>query len=230
MEELTLRFLQENSVQGDCQVWNSGESLIADLEKGYVPEILFLDIELAEANGVEVGKYIRETLKNDQMQIIYVSSKTSYAMELFQVHPYDFLVKPVTEERFFIILEKIISVVSDDTKRFTYENNGATGRVALGEILYFESRDKSIVIHLNTGELITYRGKLKNEAEKLPDWFVRVGQSFIVNIRYISQYRNREVVMLDQSVISVTAPYRDKTRQIVMKYLKMGGGMRNDGS
>ena len=60
-----------------------GESLCEYLKSSSSVDLLFLDIELPKCNGVEVGKYIREKLENEETEIIYISSKTNYAMKLF---------------------------------------------------------------------------------------------------------------------------------------------------
>ena len=61
--------------------------------------MLFLDIELITTDGIQVGKFIREELKNLETTIIYISSKSSYAMQLFQVQPLGFLIKPLEVEK-----------------------------------------------------------------------------------------------------------------------------------
>jgi DNA-binding LytR/AlgR family response regulator len=223
MEQMILGYFERHCIQGECLVWYDGESLISDLKKGIIPTILFLDIELSRANGVEVGKFIRESLKNEQLQIIYISSKTNYAMELFQVHPYDFLIKPMTESRVYATLDKLVDFCSDGTEKYTYGKRGMTGFVPFGDILYLESKDKHLEIHLCSGNLISFRGKLKNEIEKMPEYFMRIGQSYVINIRYISAYRIREVVMMDQRTISITSPYREEAKKKIMNYLEMWG-------
>ena len=61
----------------------TGETLCEEIEhEGY--DLIFLDIELPKMNGIDVARYIRETLGDEIMQIAYVSAKQEYAMELFE--------------------------------------------------------------------------------------------------------------------------------------------------
>ena len=69
-------------------VWNCAEDFMRDVPAKMDVDILFLDIEMPDYNGIYVGEYIRNDINNDTMHIIYVSSKTNYAMELFKIHPY----------------------------------------------------------------------------------------------------------------------------------------------
>ena len=59
-------------------------------EKGIELDLLFLDIELVQNNGIAVGNFIRNELEDMQTHIVYISSKESYAMQLFKVQPLDF--------------------------------------------------------------------------------------------------------------------------------------------
>ena len=77
--------------------------------------MLFLDIELPKMNGVAVGQYIRETLKNETIQIAYISSKQEYAMELFEMRPINFLVKPLYEKKIENVIDKFLQLNKIDT-------------------------------------------------------------------------------------------------------------------
>ena len=85
----------------DISIYYNGENLLADLEDDIHFDLILLDIELAKINGVEVGRHIREINQDYLCQIIYISSKMGYAMELFQVHPFHFLMKPIQRETLF---------------------------------------------------------------------------------------------------------------------------------
>ena len=114
----------------ETYVWNSGEGIIRDINAKVDLDILFLDIELPVYNGVEVGRYIRNSLQNGLMHIIYISSKTNYAMELFKIHPYDFLVKPIDKDRIIEIIDKTILINENDRRFFTYVYNSSSSIIS----------------------------------------------------------------------------------------------------
>ena len=93
--------------------------IINDVPEKTDLDILFLDIELPEKNGVDVGYYIRESMMNVGMHIIYISSKTSYALDLFDIHPYNFFVKPLSCEKICSEIEKLLQLDRQD-KRFLH--------------------------------------------------------------------------------------------------------------
>ena len=84
LENYIEKYSQEHFIKADIDVFYDGESLCEYLKSSSSVDLLFLDIELPKCNGVEVGKYIREKLENEETEIIYISSKTNYAMKLFQ--------------------------------------------------------------------------------------------------------------------------------------------------
>ena len=110
-------------------VWNSAESFINDVPEKTDLDILFLDIELPEKNGVDVGYYIRESMMNVGMHIIYISSKTSYALDLFDIHPYNFFVKPLSCEKICSEIEKLLQLDRQDKRFFTYIYNKSQYKV-----------------------------------------------------------------------------------------------------
>ena len=85
-------------------------------------DIVFLDIELPKVSGIGVGRYIREVLKNEIVQIAYISAKEGYAMELFEFRPINFLVKPLEKEKVAKVIEKYFIITEQDNHVFEYKN------------------------------------------------------------------------------------------------------------
>lgn len=86
----------------------SCEELLERLKQPQAYHLILLDIEFPNMNGVELSRKLRDTLGDRQTQIVFISSKESYAMELFAVQPFDFMVKPITKEMFFPLVSKYI--------------------------------------------------------------------------------------------------------------------------
>jgi DNA-binding LytR/AlgR family response regulator len=83
-----LNEISENSDENfEISTFYGGEELYDFLEVGNRFDLIFLDIELCEINGVEVGRKIREELNDELTQIVYISGKDTYAMELFDIRP-----------------------------------------------------------------------------------------------------------------------------------------------
>ena len=95
IESYILMYSKLRFIRNEIEVFYSGEAFCEYVKQGNFFDLLFLDIELPAINGIEVGKFVRTSLGDEKMDIIYISSKINYAMQLFQNRPMDFLVKPV---------------------------------------------------------------------------------------------------------------------------------------
>ena len=122
LEEIILKYAKEKSVSLVTEVFYSGDTLLDYLKREKI-NILFLDIELPGKDGVMVGKYIREVLEEENIFLIYISSKENYALQLFQNRPFDFLVKPIEAAKiyhfwiiFIVYREKIVWDLSSKLK------------------------------------------------------------------------------------------------------------------
>lgn len=135
----------------DIDTYYSGDRIIKDLEERVYFDILFLDIEMKKMDGVMVGHYIREQLHNDSMLIIYISSYTQYAMELFQIRPMDFLVKPISPQRMYEVLDIAVRLLNRKEISFSYKQGRNFNKILVKEIIYFRAKDREV-------EMITTMG------------------------------------------------------------------------
>lgn len=83
IENILLKYQKINYLKFNIDVFSDGKNFIKHLDLGNKYQILFLDIEIGNITGVDIGKYIRQNLNNREIKIIYVSSFEKYAMELF---------------------------------------------------------------------------------------------------------------------------------------------------
>ncbi len=217
LEDMVYRFFADYRYKLEVDVWYTGEACIRDMsEDSY--DVLFLDIELPGNSGVVVGKYLREEKHDNDVQIIYISSKTNYAMELFQNHPYDFLVKPISYHSIANVLSKILALNESDARRFRYRQNRAEKSVTFKEIVYLTSCGRYVELHLTSGKTERYIGRLASEGNKLSEDFAQIAKSYIVNLRYIGTYAGEYITNIFGEKINITAPYRNEFKSRFLKY------------
>ena len=219
LEEQICELSKEIEIKADVEVWYSGESIQDDLKKGIELDLLFLDIELVRKNGVAVGNFMRNEMEDLQTHIVYISSKESYAMQLFKVQPLDFLIKPVSAENIKEVLIRSVKQKSSADIYFEYRKGDSVFRVPVRNIAYFMSMDKKIIIVKKDGKEEFY-GKLKNIAETLPADFWMIHQSYIINRTYVSEYSYEMVKMADGENLNISKPYRKETRSKIIKHQK----------
>lgn len=212
LEKLILKILNEINLVCQIEIFQNGNKLNRMLLDGEYFDLLLLDIELDEIKGMNIGETIRNNIKDENVYIVYISSKAYYAMELFKTRPLDFLVKPVEYQKLKDVLMTFKELYFRGHTYFEYQCNKQYCKIIYDEILYFESRDKKVIIHLNNGEKEFY-GKLKDVEKMTRDHFILIHKSYLVNISkiVISAY---EYVILDNNIrLSVSQSKRQEVRK-----------------
>lgn len=218
LEEWCYKYGKKKNINVEVFVWYTGESLCNDiLNKKEHIDMLFLDIELITTDGIQVGNFIREKLKDLETTIVYISSKSSYAMELFQVQPLGFLIKPLKIEDVEKILSKSIQLYEMKHTKFEYYSKGNFYKIPYKEIIYFYSQNKKINIITNSEGEKQFNGKLKSIVSMLPHNFIMIHQSYIINLDYMLEGSYELVKMRGGILLNISQPYRKAVRERIMQ-------------
>ena len=153
IEEFVQKYAEKEKITVETEVFTSGEEFFEVINDEKTFDLLFLDIELGGIDGVEVGRRLREKVENEAMQIVYVSSKESYAMQLFQIRPFDFLTKPVNMEKITEVMVEYKRLFIDRNVFFTYHVGKSIYRISVNEILYFQCEGKKILLRPSQPDL-----------------------------------------------------------------------------
>lgn len=179
-------------IAGSCK--NAMEAMSALRDKKV--DLLFLDIQMPEITGLDFLK----TLKNPP-KIIITTAYRQYALEGFELDVVDYLLKPISFERFIkavnkyyeradssikIIGEESLQEKSKDTYIYIKERKKVL-KIYLKDIIYIEGLGEYIRIHTKDKPVIT-KNNLKVFEEKLPSNFIRIHKSFIVSVEYIKAF------------------------------------------
>lgn len=220
IEDILVSIFNELSIKYDIDVFNSGKVLCNEmLRTNY--DIVFLDIQLPEMNGVDIGGYIRDKLKNEVVQIAYISAREEYAMELFDYRPINFLVKPITYEKVRKVIDKYLVISEQDNHIFTYKKGYEFFKIPMSDILYFENNNRKVSI-VTKDSVDEFYDSMENiySVVKL-NKFLFIHKSTIVNYRYIKKLSYEQVTMTDGRVFSISQSRRKSIREMHMK-IKMG--------
>ncbi len=216
IEKMLIQYAKEQNIQVDTNVWYSGEGLRDYLETGNHLDILFLDIELFKMTGIEVGNYIRKQLDDMGMQIIYISGKSSYAQQLFKTQPLDFLVKPITQAQINETMETAVRIIKRKEERFEFQQGKEYYYVPMGDIVYFGSEKRKIKV-VTMKATFEFYGKLKEVAKHLPEEFIVIHQSYIVNREYVFRYTYEMVELVDGTILTISLANRKLVRDRLLR-------------
>lgn len=201
--------------------WNSGNRLLSDLEEGINLDILFLDIKIPDIDGVSIGRVIREK-NNYTMPLIYISSNETYALKLFENMPIGFLIKPLTSQAVGDVLLRAFKLIKKEVKIFEYTIGTKIHRVKFDTILYITGSLKKIQMCFNDGEKVEFYAKIKDVVSQLPEEFMVIHKSIVINKTYVKSYGYEEVIMIDNTRHSISKSNRSIVRAMIISDKREG--------
>jgi DNA-binding LytR/AlgR family response regulator len=129
-------------------------------------------------------------------------------MQLFSVQPLDFLVKPVKAEALLRAIRRGAEILTDSREFFTYKSGRENISLSCNEILYFYS-DKRVINIVCSSETVQYYGKLSDEVGRLPECFVQIHKSYVINVNAVRKSGNSYVIMNNGEQINISRAYAD---------------------
>jgi DNA-binding LytR/AlgR family response regulator len=200
----------ENYV-ADC--FDNGDSLIdAHTKSPY--DIIFLDVVMPLFNGIEVAREIREQDKN--VRIVFLTSSTDYAVESYSVKASNYLLKPVSEEKFCSCLNDLLEEFAQDSPSILVKSFSTTHHVQLNQIEYVEAQNRYSVLYLADGESIrTPKALYALEDElTLDNGFYKCHRSYIINLHCVDAYTNSEIKMRSGNLIPLSRSYNSNFKEM----------------
>lgn len=196
----------------------TGEELWYALSEGSSFDLIFLDIELKLLNGINVGKKIRNELRNEFVQIVYISARQDYAMELFETRPLHFLVKPLQKEQILSVANKCRQLSTKKEEVFEFCIGQTYHKIPQREILCFESNGKKIRV-VTIKETWEFYGKLSDVYANVDNnEFLLVHQSYLINYGFIIEYRYEQITLSNGMVLPISQPYRKTIRESLLAH------------
>lgn len=209
-------YAKQSMTELESIIWHTGEALCEALKELRI-DLLFLDIELITTSGIAVGRYIRNELDNHEMSIAYISSKSSYAMDLFKIRPIDFLIKPIRYEDVAEIIEESLKLYRRNKLIFEYRARGIYGKVQYKDIICFSSDNKKIKI-VTPDSVIEFNGRIKELLPQLPDNFIQIHQSYIINLDHMIECTYVSVKLSGNVLLNISQPYRKEVRRQISEF------------
>jgi DNA-binding LytR/AlgR family response regulator len=167
-------------------------------------DLIFLDIQMPGITGLEMLRSIK-----DPPQVVIVSAYDKFAIEGFNMDVTDYLIKPVSFDRFLKACNKVQTVaeykqkgiVGQEDNYFFVHVEYKQVKINFDQILFIEAMRDYIRIHLNNLKPVITHMSMKAVEKRLPDrGFQRIHKSYIVNVMKIKTVKKRMVIVEDQEV------------------------------
>jgi len=183
-------------------------------------DLIYLDIQMPKLSGIDFLK----TLKNPPLTI-FTTAFTDYAIEGYSLDIIDYLVKPITFDRFLKASQKALEFFqmraraeggsTDDMDYFFVRCDSKFEKVSYRDVAYVEALQNYAVIHVPGRRLITYITLTSLESQLPNDRFVKVHKSFIVSIPHIDAIDGNEI-LIENERIPISRSLREEVIQLIM--------------
>ena len=185
-------------------------------------DLLFLDIQMPVLNGLELLK----TVKNPPA-VILTTAHREYALDAFDFNVIDYLLKPISFERFLKAIDKYHNINRPQTAPYAADSIGIQKgnqhfiyvksekkmvKVLIKDIRYIEGLKGFLKIHTGTAEIVTYQTLNEFEANLPADIFIRIHRSFIISTNYLSAY-SASHIEIDKKQLPIGGSYAEALMQ-----------------
>ncbi len=207
-------FFNEKKLKYEIDICPNSDYLFSKIEDY---DLLFLDINLGNENGIDIGLQLRK--KNIDCRIIITSNHPEYVYDGYKIAADRYFLKPIRQNEFNIEMETVV-------KQYLLGNMGikderiSKRKIYFKEILYIDYYDRKTRLHLMNGNIINCTYSLKFWQDLLKDQpFGQSHKAFLVNFNYISGYNNKEITLINDESIPLSRHHKKIFEQSYLEIL-----------
>lgn len=220
-KQISLLFQREKSSWGlEYQIdsFQDGAKLLGNWDNE-VYDILFLDIEMPRASGIQVADKVR--MRNPYVKILFITNREDLVFHSIQYRPFRFIRKNHLENELPEAVKALIENLHKENKYLTVSFNGAEKNIKISDIHYIESCKHDIYIYTfhDTFRIKSNLTKLEDQLEA--HGFIRTHSGYVVNSRFVFSVEKTQVVLNDGREIPLS---RYRTERVKHKLQLYGRG------
>lgn len=226
--------IKKQNIECSIMEYASADEYLSD---GREYDLLFLDIEMGGSDtltdGMELARNIRAMDTGRQPVIVFVTGYEKYVYDAFDVGAFQYLVKPVDEQKFAevfsravrqILSEQVAAEAEKRRKKLVIPYAGGSKTIPLHDIYYMESQNHNIVLYLKSGNKacmgrLEYYGKMGDLEKELAGQFYRIHRGYLINLFHVESYDRTEVRMANGDKLLLSRYKYDSFVQAYMEYI-----------
>ncbi len=196
----------------------SGEEFLKRYEKVQANyDIIFLDIEMKQLDGINTAERIRKI--NEDVPIVFLTSHNEFAPVGYEVSAFRFLIKPVQEDK---LIEAIEGVKKQRLNLKTILVHQKDNDILLKtkNIIYIEAHNKEIHIHTVDNIYIERRNLNEIEDELKEEGFFRTHRGYLVNLSYVKEYDTKEAILENNERVLISRLKFNKFKESLYLHIK----------
>lgn len=206
------------------KTFQSATELISKVSSGDY-SILLLDILMPGLNGMQAAHEIRAF--DAGVKIVFLTSSPEFAVESYAVKAYDYILKPVTKDKLFSLLDAVIDQAQKPLEGLTVKTQSGMARILFSRLAFVEIMNKKLYFHLADGgvqEVTSSLAAFEDELLSRPE-FVKVHRSYIVNLWQVGKLGAKELITHAEKTVPISRLLYGKVREAYMKHLFLEKGV-----
>lgn len=222
LSELIQSYQQEFANNFEISLFFSASELLQHHKEGHRYDIIFLDIEISNEDGIEAAQTIRK-LYDYHTKIVFTTNYPKYMTESFGIHPFHYLLKEIDREQLFSVLSDAISILQKEQNSITFiETHTSQALIACDKIYYISTDNNGrnlLYIHLFDSSMKD-RSTIKNYYDLLHDKdFIIPCRGYLVNLKHVATIEKNTIILDNNSRIPMSRKYEKSTRESFAKYI-----------
>ena len=213
-------YMNEKSITAyGLSSFSNGRAL---LEDGGGFDVIFLDIQMEQPDGMETARLLRR--RGDRALLVFVTVLKERVFDSFDVEACGYLLKPLDRARFRRTMDRVLRFLEQRTAEDIVIQRGTGCEVVLlSDVVYCEVLGRKIYLHKSDGTVSGYYDKLENLERRVDGRFFKCHRSYLVNLDYVRGCQDGQV-LLPQGVRIPASRLRERElTQALLRYMKERG-------
>lgn len=215
--EIESAFIKLN-LKADISAFSNVDDIPTDLFASCNMAFLDIDFEGEDINGIDIARHLRKVNKN--AIIFFVTNFIDYAPAGYEIQAFRYILKRDRNDVLERYIMQATEQLADNREYLALSDGDVCAEIPLDDISYLEVLNHEISVHTTEGDLTLYASLSSLEEQLDKCGFLRIHNSYLVNMRYIQKYRSRECLLTDGTSLPVSERNYSAQKQ---KYLLWKG-------
>ncbi len=180
-------------------------------------DLVFLDIEMPEIDGISLAKKLRE--QDQEVPIVFLTSHIEYALDGYEVNALRYLTKPINIAKLHEVLSYVMTKMQAK-KSLWIKSDLFEEKVPIQSILYMEAQNQNILICTKNDSYSVRYNMGDYEEELREDGFFRIHRGYLVSLRHIKNMGKHEITLADGTVLPVSRSKEKDLKETLFQYIR----------
>lgn len=178
-------------------------------------ELIFLDIYMAQLDGVSAARRLREV--DDRCEIVFITTSRDHGMEGYELHALDYLTKPYSQADVDAVLDWFLQKRAEKRRELTVRTSEGEERIRLQEIRWIESRGHTCDIH-TLARTVSVRRSIDELSEGVDAAFFRCHKSFLLNLAHAAGIEKNRFLLTGGGSVPISAARLTESKSALLAW------------